>query len=412
VTKILILEDSPTQSLRLKMTLSAAGYEVDSAVDGLQGLTKFSESHYDLVITDVLMPGLSGYEFCMQAKALPEKSKIPIILLTALNDPKDIIHALECRADNFITKPWIEVILLNRVKAAVANRALRETTSEIEENYGVFMGQRIHVTASKKQILDLLLSTFEDMVSANDWLRESQSELERTVSLVLKERERSDELLLNVLPRTIARRLKDNTQIIADTFRGATILFADIVGFTDFAAKKTPQEVIQFLNTVFSRFDKLVDIYGLEKIKTIGDAYMVVGGLPVLREDHATAIANLALDMQSAVAQYNKETKSDISIRIGINTGPVIAGVIGTKKFLYDLWGDTVNTASRMESQGLPNLIQVTAATYEFLQNDFVLEKRGALPVKGKGEVVTYFLKERKHSTEQTTKKEVEEGVN
>lgn len=403
--KILIIEDSPTQSLRLKITLEKEGFEVEAASNGDEGFKKFNESNYDLVITDVIMPGLSGYDFCVKAKEHAEKSKTPVILLTSLHDPMDVIHALECGADNFITKPWQDEILLKRVKSVIENRESREKLSNANMGFGIFMGKQVRVSSSKDQILDLLLSTYEDIVRTNTWLRESQAELERTVALLLKERERSDDLLLNILPRSIADRLKGQTQIIADNFQDATILFVDIVGFSDFASKKTPQEVIQFLNSVFSRFDKLVDVYGLEKIKTIGDSYMVVGGIPTPREDHARAIAHFALDIQKEVENYNMESNSNVSIRIGINTGPVIAGVIGTKKFLYDLWGDAVNIASRMESQGVPNTIQVSSACFEQLNKDFVLEKRGPVILKGKGEMITYFLKGRKEKI--PTKEEI-----
>jgi class 3 adenylate cyclase len=174
------------------------------------------------------------------------------------------------------------------------------------------------------------------------------------------------------------------------------VLFADVVGFTPFAAQRPPAEVLGVLNEVFTMFDRLTDRYGLEKIKTIGDAYMVASGVPVPRPDHATALANLALDMVEAVGPGGAVGDLHIELRIGINSGPVVAGVIGRKKFLYDLWGDAVNTASRMEYQGTPNRIQVTRATYELLRDEFELEHRGLIEVKGKGEMETWYLVARK----------------
>ena len=206
------------------------------------------------------------------------------------------------------------------------------------------------------------------------------------------EKEKSELLLLNILPGPIAQRLKYESGSIADSFAEVTVLFADIVGFTKLSTRVSPIELVELLNQIFSTFDRLAEKHGLEKIKTIGDAYMVVGGLPTPRADHAEAIAEMALDMQYAIAQFNHETSESFSIRIGINTGPVVAGVIGIKKFIYDLWGDTVNTASRMESHGIPGYIQVTADTYERLQDKFVLDERGIIDVKGKGEMTTYFL--------------------
>jgi PAS domain S-box-containing protein len=205
--------------------------------------------------------------------------------------------------------------------------------------------------------------------------------------------EQSERLLLNILPEAIAQRLKQSQQTIADSFEEVTVLFADIVGFTQLSSGIAPDKLVKQLNEIFSTFDRLTQKHGLEKIKTIGDAYMVVGGLPTPRPDHAEAIAQMALDMQQEIHHFTRANGEPLLIRIGINSGPVVAGVIGLNKFIYDLWGDTVNTASRMESQGIPGCIQVTATTYERLRERFVFEERGIVEVKGKGEMMTYFLK-------------------
>ncbi|MEQ8469226.1 adenylate/guanylate cyclase domain-containing protein [Coleofasciculus sp. E1-EBD-02] len=210
------------------------------------------------------------------------------------------------------------------------------------------------------------------------------------------EREKSELLLLNILPKPIADRLKQNQQTIADSFTEATVLFADIVGFTQLSQRISATELVKLLNEIFSAFDQLTETYGLEKIKTIGDAYMVVGGLPTPCDNHADAIADMALEMQQQVAQFSAKYGEPFKIRIGINTGPVVAGVIGTKKFIYDLWGDAVNTASRMESHGVPGGIQVSASTYQHLRDKYQFEERGTIQVKGKGEMMTYLLKNRK----------------
>jgi class 3 adenylate cyclase len=208
--------------------------------------------------------------------------------------------------------------------------------------------------------------------------------------------EQSDRLLLNILPEAIAQRLKQEEHTIADNFEEVTVMFADIVDFTQLSARIPPNELVQRLNEIFSTFDRLAQQHGLEKIKTIGDAYLVVGGLPMPRPDHAEAIAQMALDMQQEIRRFKRDDGESFHIRIGINSGPVVAGVIGLNKFIYDLWGDTVNTASRMESQGIPGYIQVTTATYERLRKTFIFEERGILEVKGKGKMLTYFLKGRK----------------
>lgn len=218
---------------------------------------------------------------------------------------------------------------------------------------------------------------------------------ERTQELIIAQ-EKTEKLILSILPYQIAQRLKDHTQVIADNFENVTILFADIVGFTALSSRLSPQELVYLLNQIFTQFDQLTAKYSLEKIKTIGDAYMVVGGLPISREDHAVSIAKMALEMQEKIKIFDTSLKESINIRIGINTGTVVAGVIGLKKFNYDLWGDAVNVASRMESLGEAGKIQVTAHTYEYLKDKFVLEKRGIIKVKGKGEMLTYWLIEKK----------------
>jgi guanylate cyclase len=206
------------------------------------------------------------------------------------------------------------------------------------------------------------------------------------------EHDRAESLLLNILPGSIAERLKASPTTIADQFTDASVLFADVVDFTPRSQTLSAAEVVGLLDRLFSEFDALAERHGLEKIKTIGDAYMVAAGVPTPRPDHARALALLALDIQAALAPGGSLADLAIEVRIGINSGPVVAGVIGRRKFLYDLWGDAVNTASRMESAGTPNHIQVTRATYELLRDEFELEPRGTIPVKGKGEMETWYL--------------------
>lgn len=211
-----------------------------------------------------------------------------------------------------------------------------------------------------------------------------------------RQRLKSERLLLNVLPQAIAERLKRGQKIIADSFTEATVLFADLVGFTELSTRISPTELVELLNRVFSKFDHLADHHRLEKIKTIGDAYMVVAGLPVPRADHVRAIADIAIDMQREIAKIKVHDGRPLSLRIGIHTGPVVAGVIGIRRFTYDLWGDTVNVASRMESQGEPERTQVTEAVYNRLKNGYNFEQRGAIAIKGKGDMITYWLLDKK----------------
>ena len=219
------------------------------------------------------------------------------------------------------------------------------------------------------------------------------SEAARTAEAMLElERQKSERLLLNILPVSIAQRLKEDDSVIADHFESATVMFADIVGFTAMSEKVTPTELVNRLNRLFCSFDDLAAKHGLEKIKTIGDAYMVAGGLPEQQDGHVNSVSSMALDILEAVAQYNHGSGQSLDIRIGIHTGPAVAGVIGIKKFVYDVWGDTVNTASRMESSGLPGRIQLSEQAATLLEGSFEIEERGMVEVKGKGKMKTYWL--------------------
>jgi adenylate cyclase len=206
------------------------------------------------------------------------------------------------------------------------------------------------------------------------------------------EQAKAENLLLNILPRSIADKLKAQTQPIADQFGSASILFADVADFTPWAERLPPADVVGYLDHLFSHFDELAERYGLEKIKTIGDCYMVAAGVPTPRPDHARALAFMALDMLEAMRSDDEVGHLGLELRVGINSGPVVAGVIGRKRFLYDLWGDAVNTASRMESHGTAGRIQITRATYELLADEFECEPRGTISVKGKGEVEVWYL--------------------
>jgi class 3 adenylate cyclase len=234
-------------------------------------------------------------------------------------------------------------------------------------------------------------------------LRYFMGERERFLDALRVEQERSERLLLNVLPATIARGLKDTPGVIADGFEAVTVLFADIVGFTAFAQTQPPMEVVAVLNRLFSGFDELADRHGLEKIKTIGDAYMVVAGLPVPRPDHHAAIAEMALDMCDEVDRFRRQTSVELAIRVGIDSGPVVAGVIGQRKFSYDVWGDTVNMASRMETHGVASGIQVTHHVYERLRERYEFRERGTVEIKGKGPTTTYLLIGRRVSNPATS---------
>ncbi len=219
----------------------------------------------------------------------------------------------------------------------------------------------------------------------------SERTIEHQRKIIEEERQRADDLLLNILPQKIAERLKRSPEVIAERFDDVTVLFADIVSFTPLAAGVGPDEVVEMLNEVFSCFDVLARRHGVEKIKTVGDAYVAAGGLPAPRPDHAQAVADLALDMRAA-GQTLGSADHRLDLRVGIASGPVVAGVIGHHKFAYDLWGDTVNTAARMESHGIPGEIQISRSTHDHLRSSHRMTERGTVEVKGKGPVRTWLL--------------------
>ena len=225
-------------------------------------------------------------------------------------------------------------------------------------------------------------------------MRYFQSQKERTMQALTLEQARSEKLLLNILPKSIANRLKDNDMRIADSHDNVTILFADIVDFTKLTATMPPAELVDLLSQLFSRFDSLAEALDLEKIKNIGDGYMVVSGAPLDNALHAELIAQLAIKMQHELFKFNQQTGKSLQMRVGISSGPVVAGVIGTSKFAYDIWGDSVNMASRMEQTGIAGAIQVSESSYALLKNNHHFTHRGLVQVKGKGAMNTYFLED------------------
>jgi adenylate cyclase len=339
---ILLIDDSAMQRLGLAKILEREGYtnllHANSARAALELLVTESKG-IDLILSDLKMPEIDGIETCKRIKAFSEWRDIPIIMVTSSDDMADLQAAFEAGAMDYITKPPNKIEILVRVRSAL----------------------------KLKQEMDRRKAREVDLRA---------------------EQERSERLLLNTLPKQIVERLKHQQQVIADYFAETTVMFADIVGFTPFAATDSPEEVVKVLNDIFSGFDSLADNLGLEKIKTIGDSYMAVGGVPMAREDHAQAVAEMALSMLALI----REAYPHLQMRIGIHTGAVVAGVIGIKKFSYDLWGDTVNLASRMESQGCIDAIQVSEESYKRLRKDYCFQERELLQIKGRGEMKTYLL--------------------
>ncbi|MBD1807060.1 response regulator [Microcoleus sp. FACHB-SPT15] len=339
---ILIVDDTPDNLRLLSTILTERGYEVGKARNGQIALNAAKAALPDLILLDINMPNMNGYEVCEYLKADDQTKEIPVIFISALDEVLDKVKAFKVGGVDYITKPFQGEEVLARVENHLKLRALSKALQ--------------------------------------------------------KEQEKSENLLLNILPQAIVEELKQNQRATPTQYEEATFLFADIVGFAPQSFSMTPTDVVNLLNQVFSIFDQLAQQHGVEKIRTIGDAYFVAGGLPVVRNDHAEAIAEMALDMQKAIARFQWPNGEPLKLRIGINTGgPVVAAVIGIKKFAYDIWGNAVNIACRMETQGVAGRIQVTADTYERLQDKYEFEERGVIGVKGRGEMTTYWLCDRKH---------------
>ncbi|MBW4483128.1 MAG: response regulator [Tildeniella torsiva UHER 1998/13D] len=354
---ILLVDDIPDNLRILSTILEAEGYRCRKAISGALALNAIALAPPDLILLDITMPTMDGFTVCRQLKADPATQSIPVIFLTARDAEAEKEQAFSLGAADYIVKPFMAYEVLLRVKHQLA---LRRQQQQLE-----VQNQQLQAEIKERQL--------------------AEAELRR-------QRQRSEELLTNVLPFQIAQRLKEREQAIADHFDGVTILFADIVDFSTVAAKLTPCELVHLLNRMFSAFDELAAIYKLEKIKTIGDAYMVAAGVPAPRADHAQAIAQMALDMQAIISQFRRPDGRPFELRIGINSGSVVAGVIGIRKFIYDLWGDTVNIASFMETTGQAGKIQVSEITYAHLKDQFTLEPRGPVCLKSGDSMATYWL--------------------
>ncbi len=340
--KVLIVDDQEANVLLLERMLRGAGYAfITSTRDPGEVCTLHLKNRYDLIMLDLQMPGMDGFQVMESLKEIETDGYLPVLVITAQPDHK--LRALKAGAKDFISKPLEMAEVLARVHNMLEVRLLHLETKRL----------------------------FDQVVA---------------------EQKVSERLLLNVLPPSIAERLKGSPDVIVDSFSEVTVLFADIVGFTKFSTGVSPEQLVVLLNEIFTDYDTIADNHGLEKIKSIGDAYMAAAGLPIPVDDHAVRAAHMALDMLDALARFNERSGNNLQIRIGINSGAVVAGVIGKRKFIYDLWGAAVNTASRMESHGVAGRVQISEATRSRLGEPFQFEERGAISVKNMGELQTWFL--------------------
>ncbi len=350
-SEVLVVDDSRLMRMVLTKALKELGFtNIDEAIHGRDAIEKLLAKQYDLMLLDMEMPEMNGIEVLTAMNLDTRLKGTPTIVISG-NEQIDLaVQCIEAGAEDYLIKPPNPTLLRARV------------TTSLE----------------KKRLRDL------------EKLRFAQLQAEK--ELVEIEKEKSERLLLNILPAAIAGRLKSGEKSIANGHQIVSVLFADLCGFTALSRKTTPADLVSMLNGIFVAFDTIVEKHGIEKIKTIGDCYMMVGGLPNHRDDHAHVVAEAAIEMVDALADLNKKNGTELAMRIGIHSGPVVAGVIGKIKFTYDLWGDTVNVASRMESSGLPGRIHLSEQTKATLDSHFLLEERGMVECKGLGQVKTFFL--------------------
>lgn len=341
--RILVVDDDQMNREMLSRRLVKMGYKVREAANGHLALDELKQRPFDLVLLDIIMPELDGFRTLEFIKTDQMLRHVPVIMLTALDEVESTVRCIEAGAEDYVPKPFNPVILRARINASLEKKRLRD----------------------QEQAALLQLQS---------------------------ERAKSERLLLNVLPQAIADRLKQGERTIVDSYQECTVVFADIVGFTHIVARNSPNRTVQLLNELFTSFDRIAELHHLEKIKTIGDSYMLVGGVPTPLADHANACAHATLEMLDAVRAFNARYQIDWAIRVGMNSGPVIGGIIGTKKFAYDLWGGTVNFASRMESHGQPWRIQLTDSTRKLLGPKFKTEARGLIQIKNSEPMPVFHL--------------------
>ena len=349
--RILVVDDHQSSRDLLARHLARDGHDVVTAEDGEQGLKLAEGGAFDLVLLDLLMPRMSGYEVLCRLKSDSRYGGLPVIMISALDEIDSVVRCIEAGAEDYLPKPFDAVLLRARINSCLERKRLRDREKVFTEQ-------------------------------------------------LRREKEKSEVLLLNVLPKPIVARLQRGEEVIADRVSDATILFADLVGFTQLSARLPATRLVGLLNLLFTDFDRLTVRFGLEKIKTIGDAYMVAGGLLEgggdYAGDHAAAAADMGLAMLESARQASWNLDEPLQLRIGLHAGPVIAGIIGTHKFIYDIWGDTVNMASRLESHGAVGTLNVSAGIRQRLGNTYLIEPGGRVDLKGKGPTDVYHLRGRR----------------
>ena len=355
--KVLIVDDQEANVLLLERMLGGAGYvSLASTRDPRAVCELHRENRYDLILLDLQMPGMDGFQVMEGLKDLEQDGYLPVLVITAQPDHK--LRALKAGAKDFISKPFDIAEVLTRVHNMLEVRLL-------------------HVEIRRKNV-----------------------ELKTLFDQVVAERKLSERLALHVPPDSIAARLQARPDVTADSFADVTVVIADIVGLAELTSAASPVQLALFVDEIFAQFDGLAQARGAKKIKTLGNSYMAVAGVPGPAGDHATQAVHLSLDMIEALQRFNERSGHALQVRVGVASGAVVAGVIGKRLYVYDVWGDAVTIASRMESHGVAGRVQVADSTRRLLSEPFALEERGALAVEGQGEMTTWFVAGRNRAVE------------
>ncbi len=363
-SKILAVDDNPANLGILFHYLSTFDFTVLLVQNGEKALRAAANENPDIILLDIMMPDMDGFEICQCLKESEKTKDIPVIFMSALTDTMDKVKGFKLGAVDYITKPFQQEEVLARVKIHLRIRELEKSLKE----------QNIQL---QKEIAE--------RIQAEEIRRKYAEDLER-------EREKSDKLLLNILPVKVANELKEKGKTKPESFENVTVFFSDLVNFTPISARYNPEFVISELNEMFTDFDDIMSKHYCERIQIVGDAYLAVCGMPVRNEQHAENMIKAAKEVISYLQNRNNGAKQPWQIRIGIHSGEVVGGVVGIRKYSYNVFGDAINTASRTESHSEPMKINVSETTYQKVKNKFSFRERKAIEVKGKGKMKMYFL--------------------
>lgn len=394
---ILIVDGTPLHAIALRRILIQEGYNVITARDGVEALDILKQQPFDLVISDINMPNMNGYELCHAMKTNPQFQSIPIILSSNQITPQVLIHSIEVGANSYIPRPYFPntiKLLVNYLINIPPSFPLLFEKSEI----GV-SGEKYLISTDYQYVINFLLSTCLSVEQQQVEYTQTKNEVLEAYQLLESAKKEEEQLFLNIFPATIAQELIAYGTVSPLKYNESSIMFMDFVGFTKSASILTPQVLLEILSFYFDNFDLIIAKYHLERIKTVGQGYLCAGGVPKENKNHAIDCANAALAiqqfLQSTFQEIEQKYKTSWQIRIGISTGSVVAGVAGKKRFVYDIWGNTVHMARLLTHHCEPGKINISSETYKNIKDLFLIESRGLIPVinfEGKEVEEMYYL--------------------